>query len=88
MSEQDTLLEFPCSFPIKIFGENSEAFEAAVVTIINRHCEVLAEGAVVSRESSGGRYLAMTITIEAHSKAQLDDIYRELSSHKLVKMAL
>lgn len=88
MSEQETLLEFPCSFPIKVFGEKSEAFEAAVITIVNRHCEALAEGAVVSRESSGGRYLAMTITIEAHSKQQLDNIYQELTSHTLVKMAL
>ncbi|MDH5544749.1 MAG: DUF493 domain-containing protein [Gammaproteobacteria bacterium] len=88
MSEQETLLEFPCAFPIKVFGENSETFEVAVIEIINRHCSSLSEGAVSSRESSGGRYLALTITIEAHSKQQLDNIYQELSSHTLVKMAL
>ena len=88
MSEQETLLEFPCSFPIKVFGDNHEQFEIEVMTIINRHCADLSEGAVVTRESSGGKYLAMTITVEAHSKDQLDNIYRELSSHSMVKMAL
>jgi len=89
MSDQDeTLFEFPCSFPIKVFGTNHDDFEIAVIEIIRRHCEQLGEQAISTRESKGGKYLSMTVTIEAHSKDQLDNIYRELSSHALVKMAL
>lgn len=88
MSEQETLLEFPCQFPIKVFGDNCDAFEVAVVEIVRRHCASLHEGAVVSRESSGGKFIALTVTIEAHSKEQLDNIYGELTAHAMVKMAL
>lgn len=88
MSEQETLLEFPCQFPIKIFGDNHESFEITVLEIVRRHCQNLGEGAVSSRESKGGKYLAMTVIVEAHSKEQLDNIYRELSAHDRVKMAL
>lgn len=88
MSEQETLLEFPCQFPIKVFGDNHESFEITVLEIVRRHCQDLGEGAVSARESKGGKYLAMTVVVEAHSKEQLDNIYRELSAHDLVKMAL
>lgn len=88
MSDQEDLFEFPCQFPIKVFGANIDDFEIAVIEIVRRHCVSLSEGAVSTKESKGGKYLSMTVTIEAHSKDQLDNIYRELSSHSLVKMAL
>jgi putative lipoic acid-binding regulatory protein len=89
MSDQkETLFEFPCPFPVKVFGDNHDDFEIAVIEIISRHCGDIAEGALSTKESKGGKYLSMTITIEAQSKDQLDNIYRELSSHTLVKMAL
>lgn len=86
--ENESLIEFPCTFPVKIMGLNNAEFEAAVMTIFNRHCEDLSEGAVRSRASKNQTYLAMTVTITAHSQEQLDNIYRELSAHELVKMAL
>jgi putative lipoic acid-binding regulatory protein len=86
--QQDTLLEFPCQFPIKIMGHANEEFEFAVIAIVRRHVPDLSEAAVTRRESSANKYAALTITINATSKAQLDAIYQELSSHPLVLMAL
>lgn len=84
----DTLLEFPCDFPIKIMGKHCEEFEPAMLAIVRRHAPELQADQVKTRPSSQGTYLAITITIRAHSKQQLDNIYQEISSHELVSMAL
>lgn len=84
----DNLIEFPCHFPIKIMGLHCSEFEIAVLEIIRRHSPDLAEDAIRSRPSKGNKYLALTITIVATSREQLDNIYRELSAHELVTMAL
>ncbi len=87
-SGTDTLLEFPCEFPLKIMGHATEDFDALVVEIVRRHVENLPEGAVSTRASRAGRYLSVTVTIEARSKAQLDALYRELSAHERILMVL
>lgn len=86
--ERETLLEFPCDFPIKIMGKNHVDFEAAVITIFNQHVDDFGEHALKSRESKNGNYLSITVTISAQSQSQLDNIYQDLSSHELVMMAL
>lgn len=87
MSEE-TLLEFPCQFPIKVIGKASSELDLIVVEIVRRHAPDLHEGAVSMRPSKGGNYIAITILVEASSKQQLDAIYQDLSSHPLVLMAL
>jgi hypothetical protein len=82
------LLSFPCRFPIKVLGMDEDDFIGLVVEIVERHVGALPREAVSSRLSSSGRYRAVTLTIEAHSHAQLDGIYRELSAHERVIMAL
>jgi uncharacterized protein len=79
---------FPCSFPIKAMGRAEEGFDLMIFGIVRRHSPELAESAVKSRLSTGGWYMAVTVTIEAMSQEQLDAIYRELSSHERVMMAL
>jgi hypothetical protein len=91
MSEQnteETLLEFPCDYAIKAMGLSSEDLDLIVVNIVSKHVKDLAEGAVRSKQSSGGKYTSITVNIRATSKAQLDDIYRELSGHELIKYVL
>ncbi len=89
MSESgDTLFEFPCRFPIKAMGRADASFEAVVVEIVRRHAPDFDETAVTSRSSSGGKWLAVTLSIEAQSKAQVDAIYRDLTDHELVVWAL
>jgi putative lipoic acid-binding regulatory protein len=85
---EESPLEFPCRFPIKAMGMASDDFESLVVTLVRRHYPDLGEDAVVSRDSSGGKYLSVTVTIEASSRQQLDNIYMELSACEHVLMAL
>ena len=86
--EQETLFEFPCRFPIKAMGKTGEEFDILVVEIVRRHAPDLNEGAVTLRESSGGKWVSVTVVIDATSKAQLDAIYRELSAHEKVVWAI
>jgi putative lipoic acid-binding regulatory protein len=89
MSEQqETLLEFPCRFPIKAMGKAGEDFDALVVQLVRRHVPDLNEAAVTLRQSSGGKWVSVTVVVEATSKKQLDAIYRDLSAHEKVVWAL
>lgn len=91
MSEKDTqetLLEFPCDFAIKAMGETSDDLDEVVIEIVRRHVDDIAEGAVSSKQSSGGKFTSITVMIRATSKQQLDAIYMELSSHQSIKYVL
>jgi len=81
-------LTFPCTFPVKAMGKNSEGFENEVVMIARRHIPQLGEGAVQSRPSRNGNYLSVTITFTAESREQLDALYTELNAHESVVMVL
>lgn len=80
-------LEFPCSFPIKIIGKRQPELESTVVAIVKKHApdQPLT---ILLRPSEQRNYLALTITLTAHSQAQLDQIYLELSACPLVIMTL
>ena len=86
-SEQ-TLLEFPCEFPIKIMGLTRDDFAQTILEIVHRHAPDFDGATMEMRSSSGAKYLSLTCTINAQSKAQLDDLYRELSKHEMVKIVL
>lgn len=88
MSNEETLLTFPCQFPIKIMGLQSDSFETAMVMVARKHIPNLGEGSVKSRPSKTGKYLSVTITFQATSREQLDNLYRELSARDDVKMVL
>ena len=88
MSEEETLLEFPCQFPIKAMGKNSPDFDSTVVAIVRKYVGDVNEGAVKTRLSKGDKYLSVTVTIEATSKRQLDAIYQGLTDCPEVLMAL
>lgn len=89
-AEPESVLKFPCEFPLKIIGDHSleDDFEVFVLPIVVRHVPYLDQGQVTRRLSSEGKYLAVTVTFIAESRRQLDDLYRELSSHKRVRMLL
>lgn len=84
----ETLLEFPCAFDIKAFGRRDSAFEQTVYTLVKAHVPELTTDDLSARESSGGRYLAVTASINAKSKAQLDAIYQDLTDSGQVLMSL
>jgi hypothetical protein len=85
---QDGLLDFPCDFPIKIMGIQQDDFARNMVEIVLRHAPDFAAESVEMRASATGRYLSLTCTIRATSRAQLDNLYLELTGHPLVKVVL
>jgi putative lipoic acid-binding regulatory protein len=87
-AETPTLLEFPCEFPIKVVGRREDGFAQAVSEIVQRHAPEFAPSSLGMRASRNARFLSLTVTITARSKAQLDALYRELSGHPLVMMVL
>lgn len=85
---RQTLIDFPCDFPIKIMGARVDEFAQVVMEVVLRHAPDFEPAAMEMRPSSKGNYLALTCTVRAVSQAQLDALYRELSSHPLVKVVL
>ena len=85
---QDTLLKFPCQYPIKAMGKAGADFDVLVFEIVRKHTPDLADFAVQTRVSRSGRFISVTVVIEALSKDQLDNIYMDLTSNEHVLMAL
>ncbi len=81
-------MQFPMSFPLKIMGRNVEGFVETVSEIISRHAEDFKPEELESRTSKGDTYLSLTATFTAHSRAQLDALYTELSAHEMVSVVL
>ncbi len=88
METEESLLHFPCDFPIKVMGKAEEDFDSLIIGLIRKHSPDLREDAVKSRHSKGGRYVSVTVTIQAESREQLDSIYMDLTAEKRVLMAL
>ena len=82
------VMEFPCEFPIKVMGHARDDFEALVATLVRQHVPDLGEGAIRSRPSKEGKYIAVTVTVTATSREQLDAIYYALTACEHVLMAL
>jgi uncharacterized protein len=88
MSGADELFEFPAEFPIKVMGRDTEPFRTLTLAIVERHAGPLPPERISERPSRRGRFLAMTYTIRAESRAQLDRIYRDLTDSGVVLVAL
>lgn len=87
-NEPESLIEFPCDFPIKVMGETHADFTAEIIKAIQFLNPNFDESNIEMRGSSGGKYISLTCTVYVTSKLQLDDIYRTLSSHQMVKVTL
>ncbi|MED5620337.1 YbeD family protein [Ideonella sp. BN130291] len=85
---EDSLIQYPSAFPIKVMGANVDGFADAVVAIARQFDPGFDAGTVETRASSGGNYLGVTVTITATSREQLDELYRTLSTHPMVKVVL
>ncbi|MGI9202840.1 MAG: HP0495 family protein [Woeseiaceae bacterium] len=86
--EKEKLLDFPCEFPIKMMGRESEHFRRTAIALVEEHTGKLEDSAIRSAPSSKGNFLSITVTIVAHSQDQLDNIYRALSNHEDILVAL
>ena len=88
MSGNDELFRFPTEFPVKVMGRDSESFRTLTLAIIERHAGPLSPDRISERMSREGKFLALTYTITAESRAQLDRIYQDLTDSGVVLVAL
>lgn len=87
-TETESALVFPTTFPIKVMGRTQDGFAQAISDVVRRHAADFDPAALEMRSSKEGNWLSVTATINATSRAQLDDLYRELVAHPMVKMVL
>lgn len=85
---QETLIEFPCSFPIKVMGETHADFSSEITQLIQTLVPSFDAHMIEMRGSAGGKYISLTCTVYVTSKPQLDAIYRALTAHPMVKVVL
>ena len=90
MSKRDDAqgFDFPCDYQVKAMGHDDGNFQDTVVEILSRHCENIDHERIVCKASRNGKYLSVTVTIEARSHEHLDAIYDELTAHEKVLMRL
>ncbi|MNR82671.1 hypothetical protein D3C72_134390 [compost metagenome] len=84
----ESLIEYPSDFPIKVMGLAHEQFVPTMIEVVVVHDPEFHEGRIEQRPSSAGNYVSLTITVRATSREQLDNLYRALSSHPMVKYVL
>jgi putative lipoic acid-binding regulatory protein len=87
-AQPESLIEYPSQFPIKVMGLKVEGLVGAITHIAHQFDPAFDAGTIELRESKGGKYLGITITVTATSRAQLDELYRTLSTHPMVKVVL
>jgi uncharacterized protein len=89
MSETSvSLIDYPSDFPIKIMGPTHDDFASTMVAVVLEFDPTFHSGKMEMRPSAKGNYLALTVTVRAISREQLDNLYRALSSHPMVKVVL
>lgn len=86
--QEETLLEFPCKFPVKAMGLQDDGFESLVTKLVLNHAEMYDGTQATTNSSGSGKYVSVTVPIEALSKAQLDRIYQDLTDCEQVLIAL
>lgn len=85
---KDSLIEYPSRFPIKVMGVKTDDFVHAITQLAEQFDPEFDASSIELRPSSSGKYLGVTITITATSREQLDDLYRALTAHPMVKVVL
>lgn len=85
---EQSLIDYPSAFPIKVMGSNVEGFEAAMTAIARQFDAGFDPATIERRPSKGDKYLGLTLTVTATSREQLDELYRTLSTHPMVKVVL
>jgi putative lipoic acid-binding regulatory protein len=87
-ARKDSLIEYPSQFPIKVMGPKADGFVHALTQIAEQFDPAFDASTIELRTSKAGNYLGVTLNITATSREQLDDLYRALSSHPMVKVVL
>jgi putative lipoic acid-binding regulatory protein len=85
---EQSLIEYPCRFPIKVMGAHVNGFEEAIVHVARQFDPEFADAHIERRPSKGGNYLGLTLLVWVTSRDQLDELYRTLTTHPMVKIVL
>jgi len=85
---RDSLIEYPCDFPLKIFGQQQPGFAQAVLEVVSKHDPDFEAASMEMRASKNARYVSLTCTLRATSREQLDAVYQALCDHPMVVMVL
>ena len=88
VTDNEEVFEFPCRFPVKVMGRDEPKFQAHVVKMISSHVAGISAEDVVTRPSSKGKFVSVTVTFTAENRQQLDDVYRTLTSDEQVLYVL
>ena len=83
-----SLIDYPCEFPLKVFGQQQAGFAQAVLEVVNKHDPGFVAASMEMRASKNARYVSLTCTVRATSRVQLDALYQELCDHTMVVMVL
>ncbi len=85
---KSSLIEYPCDFPIKVFGQSQQGFAQSVMEVVVRHHPGFKPASIEMKSSKNARYISLTCTVRATSREQLDALYQELCDHPMVVMVL
>jgi uncharacterized protein len=85
---EESLLQFPCEFPLKIIGYQRAGYAQAILAVVRQHAPDYDGAGMEMRPSSKGKYLGLTCTIRATSREQLDALYQALCDHPMVVKVL
>ena len=88
MAELESVIEYPLDFPLKVMGLNRPEFAPTIIALVQRHAPDFDPASVETRPSREGKYVSLTLTINAVSRQQLDALYQALSEHPMVTMTL
>lgn len=84
----DSLIDYPCDFPIKIMGQSQQGFAQAVLEVVSKHDAGFVAASMEMRASKNARFVSLTCTVRATSREQLDALYQDLCDHPMVVMVL
>jgi uncharacterized protein len=87
-TEAPSLIDYPSAFPIKVMGAHVDGFEAAMVRVARQFDAAFDASTIERRPSKASNYMGLTLTVTATSREQLDELYRTLSTHPMVKVVL
>jgi uncharacterized protein len=85
---EQSLITYPCVFPIKVMGANVPGYVDAMTAVAKAFDPLLDTALIEARASKGGKYMGLTLSVNVVSREQLDELYRTLSTHPMVKVVL
>ncbi len=86
--EKESLLKFPCDFPIKVIGPHSEKFITDMLQLTQKHFPEFDKSNLKQQLSKNAQFISLTLTVHALDKKTLDALYQDLSAHPDSKMVL